>query len=79
MSKDLDKSTWQTKAEGGARLNFKNGLQVEVGYSRTGYLDIILMPDLLQVGGIQVTNGNPQTFTQDLVVDAFHAGVGFQF
>ncbi len=79
MDKELDKSTWQTKAEAGARLNFKNGLQVEVGYSRTGYLDIVLMPDLLQLGGAQVTNGNPQSFTQDLIVDAFHAGVGFQF
>jgi hypothetical protein len=79
MTKELDKSTWQNKAEAGARVNFKNGLQLEVGYSRTGYLDIIMMPDLLQLGGPQVTNENPQIFTQDLIVDAFHAGVGFQF
>jgi hypothetical protein len=79
MSKDLQKSTWQNKAEIGAKFNFKNGLQLELGFSRAGYLDIFLMPDLLQLGGEQVTNNNPQTFTQDLIVDAFHAGVGFQF
>ena len=34
------------------------------------------MPDLLQVG---VTNDNPQTFTQDLVIHSFYVGAGYQF
>ncbi len=79
IQKELNKSTWQNRGEAGARINLKNGLQFEVGYSRNGYLDIIMMPDLLQLGGPLVTNENPQTFTQDIIVDAFHAGVGFQF
>jgi hypothetical protein len=76
LVKSLDKSSWQDRAEIGARVNLKNGLQFEVGYSIAGYLDFILMPDLLQLG---VTNDDPQTFTQDIVVEAFHVGVGFQF
>lgn len=76
LYKTLDKSAWQDRGEVGARLNFKNGLEFEIAYSITGYLDFILMPDLLQLG---VTNDDPQTFTQDIIVDSFHVGAGFQF
>jgi len=76
LSKDLSKSTWQDKGEIGVRLRLKMGLELEVAYAMAGYLDIILMPDLLQLG---VTNENPQTFTQDMVVETVHFGAGFQF
>jgi hypothetical protein len=76
MAKDLDKSSWQNKAEVGARVNLKLGLQLELAYSIAGYLDFILMPDLLQLG---VTNERPQTFTQDIIFHTAHFGVGFQF
>lgn len=76
LAKSLDKSTWQDRGEVGARVNLKNGLEIEAAYSIAGYLDFILMPDLLQLG---VTNDDPQTFTQDIVVEAFHVGVGYQF
>jgi hypothetical protein len=76
MSKDLDKSTWQDKAEVGIRVNFKIGLELELAYSVAGYLDVILLPDLLQLG---VTNQNPQSFTQDIIVESAHFGLGYQF
>jgi hypothetical protein len=76
LVKDLDKSTWQNRGEGGVRINLKNGLQFEMAYSIAGYLDFVIMPDLLQLG---VTNEDPQTFTQDIVVTSTHFGVGFQF
>jgi hypothetical protein len=76
MSKSLDKSTWQDRGEIGARVILKNGLQFELGYSITGYLDFVLMPDLLQIG---VTNDAPQTNTQDIIMESAHFGIGFQF
>jgi hypothetical protein len=76
LNKDLDKSSWQDRLEAGARLHMKNGLQFEVAVARSGFLDIVLLPNLLQTG---VTNEDPQTSTQDVVFDSFHAGVGFQF
>jgi len=76
LQKSIEKSTWQNKLELGARLHFKNGLHVEVAYGLTGYLDFVLVPDLVQ---LQVTNPRPQTNSQDIVIDTLHFGAGFQF
>jgi hypothetical protein len=76
MAKELEKSSWQNRAEVGGRINLKNGLQFELAYSIAGFLDFILMPDLLQLGG---TNENPQSATQDIIVHTAHFGVSFQF
>lgn len=76
LAKSIDKSSWQDRGEFGARVYLKNGLQFEVAYSITGYLDFILMPDLLQLG---VTNDDPQTFTQDIIINSFHVGAAYQF
>jgi len=76
LVKELDKSSWQDRAEVGARLYMKNGLQFEIAYSIAGFLDFVLLPDLLQVG---VTNEAPQTVTHDFVFDTLHVGAGFQF
>ncbi len=76
MFKSQEKSSWQDRAEVGARLYLKNGMHFEVAYSITGFLDVALLPDLLQLG---VTNEDPETFTQDLVIEALHVGAGFQF
>lgn len=76
LVKSLDKSSWQDRAEAGVRVYLKNGLEFEIAYSITGYLDVILMPDLLQPG---VTNEEPQTATQDIVFTSFHVGAGYQF
>jgi hypothetical protein len=76
MIKSLDKSQWQNSFEVGGRVNFKNGLSIEAGYGIHGYLDILLTPDLLQIG---IENVNPQSTTQDYVFDAFYAGASFQF
>jgi hypothetical protein len=76
MAKELEKSSEQNRAEVGGRINSKNGLQFELAYSIAGFLDFILMPDLLQLGG---TNENPQSATQDIIVHTAHFGVSFQF
>jgi hypothetical protein len=76
LYKELDKSTWQNRGEVGARLYLKNGLEIEVAYGIAGYLDFLLLPDLLQ---LKVENVDPQTNTQDIVVQSFHVGAGFQF
>ena len=76
LVKKLDKSSWQDRAEIGARLYMKNGLQFEIAYSIAGFLDFVLLPDLLQVG---VTNEAPQTVTHDFIFDTLHVGAGFQF
>ena len=76
LVKELDKSSWQDRAEVGVRLFMKNGLQFEIAYSIAGFLDFVLLPDLLQVG---VTNEEPQTVTHDFVFDTVHVGAGFQF
>ena len=68
--------SWSNRAEAGARLYLRNGLHFEVAYSIAGYLDMVLMPDLLQVG---ITNENPQTVSHDIIVDSLHFGAGFQF
>jgi hypothetical protein len=57
-------------------LYLKNGLEIEVAYGIAGYLDFLLLPDLLQ---LKVENVDPQTNTQDIVVQSFHVGAGFQF
>jgi hypothetical protein len=76
MAKSQDKSSWQNKLEIGSRVNLKNGLQFEVAYSIAGYLDVILLPDLLLV---DVSNENTQTFTQDILYESVHFGASYQF
>jgi hypothetical protein len=76
MAKSQDKSSWQNKLELGSRVNLKNGLQFELAYSIAGYLDFILLPDLLLV---DVSNETTQTFTQDILYESVHFGVSFQF
>ena len=76
LHKTLDKSTWQNSIGAGARVNFKNGLVLEAGFSRNGFLDVLLTPDLLQIGGF---NESPQTTTQDFIFDTAHVMAAFQF
>ena len=76
VESSLDKSTWQDRLEGGARIYLKNGLEFELGYSIAGYLDVVLFPDRLLVNS---PNTRPQIATQDIIVQTVHVGAGFQF
>jgi hypothetical protein len=77
-----NKSTWQNAVEVGARLNLKNGIGLELSYSVTGYLDVILAPTEIRIP-INAQEGPQGTSalynTQDLVFDGWRAGFSFQF
>lgn len=77
-----DKTAWQNTAEAGVRIVMRNGLQFELGYSKTGYLDIVTSPidiDIPETLG-QIEQGTSALYaTQDYVVEGWHAGLAFQF
>jgi hypothetical protein len=82
INETRDKSTWQDQGEVGVRVNLHSGLQFELGYARTGFLDVLLIPS--EITGVKtgtVTNVPPSTLytTQDYILDGWHAGVSFQF
>lgn len=82
LSVDRNKSTWQDRAEAGVRVNLKNGLQLELAYSITGYLDAVLLPNEIQIpGNVQESGQGTSALynTQDLVFDGWTAGIAFQF
>jgi hypothetical protein len=82
LDEERDKSVWNTKAEIGLRLVFKSGLEVEAAYMAQGYLDAVLNPETIQIPQDigQADQGISAVYTtQDIVLDAFRIGVGFQF
>ncbi len=82
LKEKRDKSSWQNSGEFGARVHLRNGLELEVGYTINGFLDVVITPfDLtLPETTQQTVDGTSALFaTQDYKVDSFHFGVGFQF
>lgn len=82
LNETRDKSTWQNTGEAGVRLLLKNGLQFEAGFSRTGFLDAVLIPSALTIplNETQVDLGVSAIYsTQDYLVTGWHAGVAYQF
>lgn len=76
------KSVWNTTGEIGIRVNLKNGLEFEVAYNSTGFLDAVLLPLELRVpsSAIEGPQGSSATYrTRDLIIQAWRAGIGFQF
>lgn len=82
-----NKSTWQTQATAGLRLNLRNGLELELAYQINGYLDAILIPITYNVpqNELQVDLDDPFAnvsaifSTRDYVIDGYYGSVGFQF
>lgn len=77
-----DKSSWQNTAEGGVRWLMRNGLQFELAYNFTGYLDAVLAPNKINIPLLAAQAGQGTSglyHHQDYVVKGWHAGVGFQF
>ena len=77
-----DKTTWQTMAEAGVRLNFKPGLSFEAAWQIQGFLDVVLLPDRLQIPNTpqQAEGGVSAIYTsQDLVFETVRFGMSFQF
>jgi hypothetical protein len=89
LADQRDKTSWQNTFETGARIGFKNGLHFEAGYTRTGYLDIVISPTTITVPNEDQAAGvlcdDPNTcassnfLTRDFEVDGWYATVGFQF
>jgi hypothetical protein len=91
LTESRTKSTWQNNAELGLRFTLKSGLEFEVAYHIQGYLDTILMPSRIQIpetaNQAQDCSNDADTpacttaiyQTQDLVLDGWRVGVGFQF
>jgi len=79
---DRDKSVWHSRAEVGIRINLTSGVRIEAAYQINGYLDTILLPKAIQIPAstTQIRNGVSAIYsTQDIVLDTFRAGIGFQF
>jgi hypothetical protein len=82
LSESRDKSTWQNAAEVGARFKLKNGLQFELAYNATGLLDVILLPNQIQIPEkiVEAPQGSSGQYkSQDYVLDGWRFGVAFQF
>jgi hypothetical protein len=82
LSESLTKSTWQTGFEGGLRYRFDNGLELELVYNVTGYLDTVLAPTSIRIPATtsEARFGTSAIYrTQDHVFDGWRAGVSFQF
>lgn len=78
-----DKSVWQNTGELGARLNLlREHLQLELGWSLTGYLDTVILPSVIVIpesvntsdDGVSALYG-----TQDYKVEGWHFGLAYQF
>jgi hypothetical protein len=77
-----NKSTWQDAAEAGVRLKLRNGLQLELAYRVTGYLDVIIMPSDISIpeNREEAAQGSSALYrTQDYVLEGWRAGIAFQF
>lgn len=82
IEESRDKSTWQITAEAGMRLKLRSGIQFEAAYFRMGFLDVILIPNQIQVPGkpVEVPQGTAALYnTQDYIMEGWRFGVGFQF
>jgi len=82
LEEKRDKSVWNTKAEAGLRIKLKAGLEFEFSYMIQGYLDAIINPETIQIPATigQAAQGVSAVYnTQDITLDAWRVGVGFQF
>lgn len=82
IQESREKSSWQDQGEVGMRINLRNGLQFELGYSRTGLLDLLLIPSELTglKSGSAITKAPSVLYTtQDYLLDGWHTGLAFQF
>jgi len=82
LVEERSKSVWNTTGEVGIRVNLKNGLEFELAYNATGFLDAVIMPLIIQVPStaLEVPQGASATYrTRDLILEAWRFGVGFQF
>lgn len=77
-----NKSTWQDAIEAGIRYKMKNGLQLELAYHKTGFLDVILTPIRIAIpeNVEESRQGTSALYrTQDYILSGWRAGVAFQF
>ncbi len=82
LQESRQKSTWQDRLEFGVRARLVDGLWFEGGLSRTGFLDAVLVPSNFAIpeNSNQVDRGVTALYsTQDLVFDAWHASIAYQF
>jgi hypothetical protein len=82
LDENVSKSTWQNSLEGGVRYLFDSGLELELAYNVTGYLDAVLLPTSVRIPAntAEAQFGTSAIYrTQDLVYDAWRAGISFQF
>lgn len=81
LNEDRDKTSWQNSIEGGVRYSFRNGLQLELAYNFTGFLDIIMLPSQMAIPISQATTQGVSAIydTQDYRLSAWRGGVAFQF
>jgi hypothetical protein len=82
LQESRNKTTWQNAAEVGVRFTLKSGMRFEAAYSRTGLLDVILMPTDLQIpGNLQTAwQGVDALYnTKDHILDGWRVGIAYQF
>jgi hypothetical protein len=73
------KSTWNVGAELGAQVNLRSGLMIEAAFSRTGYLDALLLPSAISVPSNFFQDIAAVFSTRDLRSSAWRVGFGYQF
>jgi len=77
-----NKSTWQDALEAGVRFKMRNGLQLELAYHITGFLDVVLLPIRISIPeNVQESRQGTSALykTQDYVLEGWRAGIAFQF
>jgi hypothetical protein len=82
LQRSLSKTAWNFGGELGARFKIVEGFGVELGWNRTAYQDVVLLPFSISIPTTQqqIPQGTVGLFaTHDLTIDALHVGLTFQF
>jgi hypothetical protein len=82
IGKSLDKTAWNTTLEVGARFRVFEGFNIILDWNTTGYLDTVLLPDVLSLpaNAPQLSLGTVSTYvSRDIVRSTINLGLSFQF
>jgi len=82
LQQSVSKTAWNTMIEVGARVKVLEGFHVILDWNTTGYLDTVLLPDVLSVPATasQVPQGTVSTYvSRDIVRSTINLGLSFQF
>jgi hypothetical protein len=82
IQQSVSKTAWNTMFEVGARVKILEGFHLILDWNTTGYLDTVLLPDVLSVpsNASQIPLGTVSTYvSRDIVRSTINLGLSFQF